>query len=308
MDYNEIKEQVKNRLTPKRYNHTLGVIETALHLCDKYGGDPAKARTAALLHDCAKYMTRDDCVTYGIDVSGMPDELIHAPLSAAIAEKDFGVTDSDILNAVRYHTTGRAGMSTLEKIVFIADAIEPSRDYPEVGMLRQLSEESLDGAVYEYLVQMEPYLNSKGSTMDANSIEARNELKNLIGGNQMENNTKTLATRICKCLDDKKGIDIKLINVSSLTIVADYMIIATGRSTTQVKAMCQEVEEKLEKESDIKPLRIEGYSEGRWIVMDYGSSLVHIFNDEDRTFYQLEQLWGTEDNVEKYIPESFEGK
>ena len=119
----------------------------------------------------------------------------------------------------------------------------------------------------------------------------------------MENNIKALVNRICKCLDDKKGVDINIINVSSLTIVADYMITSTGMSTTQGKAMCQEVEEKLEKELDIRPLRIEGYTEGRWIVMDYGSVLVHIFSDEYRTFYQLEQLWSTGDNIEKYVTE-----
>ena len=177
MNSDEMTEQIKRRLTITRYRHTLGVIETALHLCSKYGCDAEKARTAALLHDCAKHMTKHDCIRYGIDASDMPDDLIHAPLGAAVAKAEFGVTDSEILDAIRYHTTGRAGMTKLEKIIFIADAIEPSRNYPEVEMLRQLAEKDLDCAVYEYLVQMEPYLKSKGCVMDKNSIAARNELK-----------------------------------------------------------------------------------------------------------------------------------
>ena len=302
MNIDALNEQIKSRLSPARYRHTLGVVETALYLCGKYGGDSAKIQTAALMHDCAKHMTIDDCAKYGVAAEGMPADLIHAPLGAAVAETDFGIADKEVLDAIRYHTTGRAGMSVLDKIIFLADAIEPSRSYPEVTMLRRLADKDLNSAVYEYLVQMEPYLKAKGCSMDKNSLAAREELKNLIGGKYMENDIKSLVERICKCLDDKKGIDINIINVGSLTIVADYMITSTGMSTTQGKAMCQEVEEKLEKEFGIRPQRIEGYTEGRWIVMDYGSILVHIFSDEYRTFYQLEQLWSTGDNIEKYAP------
>ena len=113
-------------------------------------------------------------------------------------------------------------------------------------------------------------------------------------------NTQELTDRICRLLDEKKAEDITILSVSHLTIVADYFIIATARSTAQAKAVYEHIDEKLSKEDGIEPLRVDGTKEGRWIVMDYGGVIVHIFNDGTRVLYCLEKLWADGDNVRKY--------
>ena len=104
-----------------------------------------------------------------------------------------------------------------------------------------------------------------------------------------------IATEAAKQLFMKKAEDVMLIKVNHLTIVADYFLIASGRSDVHVKSLCEEVEKYLEKEQ-LKRLRIEGYRQGRWIVLDYGDILVHIFHKTEREFYGLERLWLDGDN------------
>jgi ribosome-associated protein len=109
---------------------------------------------------------------------------------------------------------------------------------------------------------------------------------------------KKLADEICSIISAKKGEDILLIDVSAKTTLADYFIIASGKSTTQVRSLCDSIDEKLSKEG-IEQKRREGVNEGRWAAMDYGDVIVHIFNDEQRLFYHLERLWGDNDNIVK---------
>ena len=113
--------------------------------------------------------------------------------------------------------------------------------------------------------------------------------------------TKNVTELICKAIHDKKGFQIQILDVTHLTTVADYFVLASGRSTTQVKAISDNVQEKLEK-NGIPLVREEGYREGRWIAMDYGHIIVHIFNEETREFYQLERLWTDGANVVTYEP------
>lgn len=112
--------------------------------------------------------------------------------------------------------------------------------------------------------------------------------------------SKLLADAICQYLSSKKAQDIVKIYVAEKTVVADYFIIASGRSTTQVKALCDNVEEYYSKEFGLDVTRREGVAEGRWAVLDFGGVLVHVFDDEDRLFYHLERLWG---EGEKYVDE-----
>lgn len=104
---------------------------------------------------------------------------------------------------------------------------------------------------------------------------------------------------ICKELDERKAIDITVLNVAHLTVVADYFVICTARSNKQVKALAEYVSEKMEDEG-VHTLRSDGVREGKWAVLDFGSVIVHIFNDDTRVFYCLEKLWTDGDNVEFY--------
>ena len=109
---------------------------------------------------------------------------------------------------------------------------------------------------------------------------------------------KEMALMAVKALDSKKGQEIKVMEVTELTSLADYFVICTGGSTTQINALCDVVEEKLEVECGEKPLHREGHRGGIWVLLDYGCIVVHVFNNEAREFYSLERLWNDGKNVD----------
>lgn len=104
----------------------------------------------------------------------------------------------------------------------------------------------------------------------------------------MEKEPKNLALEVAKLLRDKRAEELLVLDIEHLTVLASYMVVCSGRSTIQVKAMADELEEKLPEQ---QPIRREGYAEGRWIVLDYGSVLVHIFHEQEREYYHMERLW-----------------
>ena len=112
--------------------------------------------------------------------------------------------------------------------------------------------------------------------------------------------SKEKVLTICKILSSKKAENIVYIDVADKSSLCDYFVIAGGRSSTAVKALCENLEEKLEKDYGETPSRKDGGREGRWNVLDYGDVIVHIFNDESRLFYHLERLWEEGDNVKRY--------
>ncbi len=118
---------------------------------------------------------------------------------------------------------------------------------------------------------------------------------------RMENKLKSneFVEKICAVLSARKAQDIVSVDVREKSSVADYYVIASGRSMAQTRALIEHVEEEMDK-IGVAPVRREGVREGRWAVLDYGDVIVHIFNDETRLFYHLENLWGDESNVKKY--------
>lgn len=112
---------------------------------------------------------------------------------------------------------------------------------------------------------------------------------------------ENLKDMICEILDNKKALDINILKVDKLTIVADYFIICTGRSNAQVRALAEEVLDKMEEQGE-NALRNDGIKDGKWAVLDYGSVMVHVFNDETRLFYCLEKLWSDGSNLQLYKP------
>lgn len=109
---------------------------------------------------------------------------------------------------------------------------------------------------------------------------------------------KEMALLAAKALDSKKGAEIKVVEVTELTSLADYFVICSGSSTTQINALCDVVEEKLEVEGGEKPLHREGHRGGTWVLLDYGCIVVHVFNNEAREFYSLERLWNDGKSVD----------
>ena len=143
-------EAVSAQMPDKRWKHTLGVMDSAVKLAVRYGADPQAAETAAILHDVAKYWPVDKMRKI-IEDHRLSQELLvhdkqlwHAEVGAFVAENDYEIRDPDILNAIRYHTSGREGMSLLEKVVCLADYIEPGRDFPGVDHIRKQAKVSLE--------------------------------------------------------------------------------------------------------------------------------------------------------------------
>lgn len=156
MNATDYRQIIKPLLSEKRYYHSLCVSEMAVKLAKKYCADVKKAEVAGILHDIMKdispdeqlkMMTRYDIVLS--DVERTAQKLWHAMLGAAYIEDKLGITDQEILNAVRYHTTGRANMTTLEKVLYIADFISADRDYDGVEGMRKAAEISLEQAMVE---------------------------------------------------------------------------------------------------------------------------------------------------------------
>ena len=120
--------------------------------------------------------------------------------------------------------------------------------------------------------------------------------------------SKELAMAACKALADRRGRDIVTIYVRDKTVLCDYFVLASGTSSTQIRALGEHVEEKLAEQYGVEPTRTEGVHDGRWAVIDYGDVIVHIFNDETRLFYHLERLWEDGGNLEKYVDPNAEGE
>lgn len=148
----------RERLSAKRYGHTLRVAETAEDLARAHGLDPGRARLAALLHDAARELSPEEFLgladDWNLPVGEAEREnpkLLHGPVAAELARRELGVGDGEVLDAVREHTTGRPGMGPLSLVLYVADKIEPARDYPSVENLRRLAREDLRGAAAESL-------------------------------------------------------------------------------------------------------------------------------------------------------------
>jgi predicted HD superfamily hydrolase involved in NAD metabolism len=150
---NDAQSYARERLSEKRYAHTLRVAETAERLARLHGLDPERARLAALLHDTAREVGREELLRVAkegsLPVSDLERErpiLLHGPVAAVLSRKDLGVQDMEVREAVRVHTTGEPGMGTLALALYVADKIEPDRDQPGVEDLRELAFESLHRA------------------------------------------------------------------------------------------------------------------------------------------------------------------
>ena len=170
-------------LKHKRIPHVLGTEQEAIRLAERYGADVEKARVAALLHDCTKKLDMPTqlalCGQYGIALDELEQKalkLLHSKTGAAIARDVFGV-DDEIYSAIWYHTTGHADMTKLEKIIYLADYIEPSRDFPGVDTLRKVCYEDLDKGLLLGLEMTIEEMTAMGNPVHRATVEARDWLK-----------------------------------------------------------------------------------------------------------------------------------
>lgn len=179
-DYQNILQQ---RLSPKRYRHTYAVSQTAVELAKRFGADPIQAEVAGLLHDYAREMKSEELLqkaeAFGIVITAADRKtpaLLHAPLAAILVQRELEITDSAVCRAIAAHTTGLQHMSVLDKIIYLADCIEPNRKYPGVEDLRKAVERGLNEAVMAAFNHSLVHLIQSNAWIHENTIAARNDL------------------------------------------------------------------------------------------------------------------------------------
>lgn len=182
MELEHIIDSVRARMPAKRWEHVQGVMDTAVILAERYGADPYKAHLAAIVHDVAKYwpISQLEHTVIEQDIQGdllaYDRQLLHAHVGAYVAEEEYGIVDPEVLDAIRYHTSGRADMTLLDKIVCLADYMEPGRDFPGVNDIRKLAETNLDQALIAGFNSTITFLIAQGKSIYPLTIIARNSL------------------------------------------------------------------------------------------------------------------------------------
>ena len=181
----DAKKQAKKRLSEKRYKHVKNVVAAARSLALHYGVDPEKAQLAAWLHDIVKESSREDllqllrrdAIMAGATAQ-RPLPVWHGPCAAIYAKYELGVADEEILTAISCHTTGRPGMTVMDKVLFLADIISEERSFPGVGRLRKLAYVDMDAAVIAAMEENIVHLNKLHKPLDRDTVEALEYLKN----------------------------------------------------------------------------------------------------------------------------------
>ena len=184
----ELRACSYSMIRAKRIAHVKGTEEEAVRLARRWGADEEHARRAAILHDCTKYLELDEqlqlCAKYGIVLDELEQQavkLLHSKTGACVARHVYGVSD-DIYEAIFWHTTGKADMTLLEKLLYIADYMEPTRDFPGVERLRALAYEDLDAAVLLGCEMSIQEMAERGLPVHPNTVKARDWLRSKTKG------------------------------------------------------------------------------------------------------------------------------
>lgn len=180
-ELSELEEKLKKLLPEERFKHSLRVKEAALKLAERFTINKEKVATAALLHDCARYHKGKELIdaakNFGLKVNKIEEfepKLLHAKLSAKIAERDFDIQDKEILSAIEKHTVGHEKMNTLDKIIYLADHIEDRRDFKNVKKIRELAFKNLDAAIATSTGSMIQHLLDQDLPIFEQTIRTRN--------------------------------------------------------------------------------------------------------------------------------------
>ena len=184
MGYEEMRALLEKSLKPSRYQHSLGVAETAVFLAQRFDVNEEQAKVAGLLHDCAREFRNEDLIAEAekrlIMVGNIERQmplLLHAYVGSRLVTEKYGVSDHAIEQAIWRHTVGGAKMTKLDKIIWFADMIEPNRDYPGVEELRSLAKTAaLDDMVLAGLTQSITFVLQKGGLIHPDTVIARNEI------------------------------------------------------------------------------------------------------------------------------------
>lgn len=282
----DLEKIVKNS---PRYLHSSGVCKMALKLNEYYGlnVDPEKIKIASMLHDITKNFTDDENLEILHKMyEHVPKELLdakaiwHAFTASYYVKEKYNILDEEILDAIKYHTTGKVNMTDLEKLIFLSDYIEENRIGENFEKARKLAFESLFKAIICMYEDEFAFIKSKGGSIHHLSIDAYNYYKE----------GKYMIDELIKILDKAVVKDIKVYDTSSFTPYFDYVIIASASSARQ-GAACVNY---LKKEAQTVGLDVKSFSSSSdtsWFLVDLNSVVVHVFVGEERARYNLDGIY-----------------
>ena len=298
---NACRKKLAEDLSPRRFQHSVSVAQTAASMAERWHVSTEKAYLAGLIHDVGRCYSpaqlRQKAASLHLELDSWEnrhDPLLHAPVGAFILEKEWGISDQEILEAVKYHTVGSPQMGILAKIIFLADIIEPLRqNWPGLDQIRELAYIDLDQAMLAALAYNFSYLAGKQEPCHPLALQTYHKLKQKYnGGNDMEQNlsSQTMLQIAVAAAQEKKAADLVSLELKGITTIADYFLIMSVNNSRLAQALADHICEKL-KEAGANLLRMEGYRDSRWVLLDFGSLVIHIFLHEERQYYNLEKLW-----------------
>ena len=278
--YEKLDAYVKEHVDDYRYRHTQGVVKAIEHYAEKYGADVQKARIAAVFHDACK---------------GQNLGLEHGRAAAKIIQDEFGVTDPDIINAIKYHTVGRVGMGLMEKVIKLADLLEENRSYEDLPAIREYEKTQTDiNKTYLKIAEKQrDIILSKGLYYDTTNDDVIAWLKREIGKGMTN---KEIAYLIAEEMDKRKAADIVMIDIAEKSGFADWFVICSVGSLRQLGTLATHIEDRLAEEG-ILIGHTEGKGDSGWILMDYGDVIVNLFTAEQREHYNIEKVWNDCDRI-----------
>ena len=305
-DYESWCERLESVLGKDRYQHSLRVSALSGELASFWQLDREKALTAGLLHDVARELPVAEMLAFAeAKIGAVADDLkrapilLHAPLGAIILKEEWDITDGDILEAVSGHTLARPSMRPLTKIIYLADLLDPVRNWDGIEEIRALVYRDLDQAISLALKYQLVWLKRQKKYIHPAIYDAYDYY---LESNDRLNRRDTLDSidLLLKCVElakEKKALGIMSMELKGLTIISDYFLLMTATNSRQAQALADHISEETKK-IDYPPLRVEGHREGEWILLDFGAVVVHIFQEEQRKYYNLERLWGDAPKVE----------
>ena len=278
---------VKDNVKESRYQHTLRVIAKAKEYADRYGADWDRLEVAAIFHDAYRHL----------------GNLEHGPIAAERLEKDWGVTDPEILEAIRFHTIGHAGACKLTMVLKLADTLEDGRAFDEAPVLRKALTDDLESSMLLVMERIKAYVMTvHDDRFNETSQEFIDWLKERVPQDKEKlMSNKEIALKIAKALDDKKAQDIVLIDIAERSGFADYFVIADAANSRLLEALADETEDKMAQIGEELHHK-EGVGDSGWILLDFGDIIVNLFTKAKRDYYNIEKIWADCDS-EQYEPE-----
>lgn len=281
-----LDEQLKASLSEKRYLHSINVANLAKQIASKNHLNQKKAYIAGILHDCAKEISKTD--TLDMMKKYFPNDLNHSVnvyhqfLGTIIAKEKYGITDEEILEAIKYHATSSNEISNLGKVIYCADKIDPSRGYDSNALI-DLCIKNYEFGYYKILEDNIKYIEMDTQTKNFD------ELSNKALEKALREKEMSALKIVVKSLDGRKGNNIVVIDVQNKCSYTNYIVICDGSNDRQCAALCHGVEDDLENVG-YNINRIEGKNGSTWYLVDAYDIIVHIFNVSERKKYNIEKM------------------